>query len=102
IRDFGTGLSLADMWDLYSTYGISTKNSGDDANKYTGAFGIGKGSMFACSAQSTVTSYFNGRKHIFVLSRDDEGDQQISQLTPDEGYKTDEPNGLEIEFLYDK
>ena len=38
IRDYGTGLSEADMQTIYTTYFESTK-SGD--NKYIGGFGLG-------------------------------------------------------------
>ena len=87
IRDYGIGLSSDDVMDLYTTYGSSTKR---DSNLFNGALGLGSKSPFAYSKAFSVTSYFNGVKHMFSVYSDN-GLPKIAKLGEE---KTDEPNGL--------
>jgi hypothetical protein len=92
VRDYGTGLSQADMENLYTTYGASNKN---DSNDFVGCLGLGSKSPFAYSKSFTTTSYFNGKKHTYIAAIDDSG---VPTLNLFNSCDTDEPNGLEIGF----
>lgn len=80
VRDYGTGLSEAEVFNLYTKYFESGKDSGDytsglfrtdgpvdleKADAATGGFGLGSKSPFALTDQFTVTSVQNGRKSIY-------------------------------------
>ena len=65
VRDYGTGLSQADMESLYTTYGASNKNNSND---FVGCLGLGSKSPFAYSKSFTTTSYFNGKKYTYVAA----------------------------------
>lgn len=92
IRDYGTGLSHADMMTLYVTLFESTKDDSDDV---TGAFGLGSKIPFAYTDSFQVTSYFNGERRVYTANMGDDGLPGIHHIkelrTP-----TDEPNGLEV------
>ena len=91
IRDYGTGLSEADMQTIYTTYFESTK-SGD--NKYIGGFGLGsKTPLCYNTEQFFVTSYFNRMKYVYNVSI---GETGAPVLTKWDECMTDEPNGLEL------
>lgn len=91
IRDYGTGLSEADMRTIYTTYFDSTK-SGD--NKYIGGFGLGsKTPLCYNTEQFFVTSYFNRKKYVYNVSI---GESGAPVLTKWDECMTDEPNGLEL------
>ena len=91
IRDYGTGLSEADMQTIYTTYFESTK-SGD--NKYIGGFGLGsKTPLCYNTEQFFVTSYFNRMKYVYNVSI---GESGAPVLTKWDECMTDEPNGLEL------
>lgn len=57
IRDFGTGMSLLTLEEVYTVYGSSTKRN-DNIN--IGAFGMGSKSPFALTDSFTVESTHNG------------------------------------------
>jgi len=90
IRDFGTGLSKVDLKTMYTTYGESNKNHSNDFN---GCMGIGSKSPFAYAKSFTTTSYYNGKKYVYVNAKD-ERDMPTLQLLDESD--TTEPNGLEI------
>jgi hypothetical protein len=92
VRDYGTGLSQADMEDLYTTYGASNKN---DSNDFVGCLGLGSKSPFAYTKSFTTTSYFNGQKYTYIAAIDDNGVPTLNLFNVSD---TDEPNGLEIGF----
>jgi len=92
VRDYGTGLSQADMENLYTTYGASNKN---DSNDFVGCLGLGSKSPFAYTKSFTTSSYFNGKKHTYIAAIDDSG---VPTLNLFHSSDTDEPNGLEISF----
>jgi len=96
LRDFGTGLSKDHLEKMYSTYGHSDKT---DSNDFNGCMGIGSKSPFAYCNMFTTTSFYNGMKYVYVNSKDRSGIPQI-QLMHEE--KTDEPNGLMIQFSTSK
>jgi hypothetical protein len=92
VRDYGTGLSQADMENLYTTYGASNKN---DSNDFVGCLGLGSKSPFAYTKSFTTASYFNGKKYTYVASIDDNGVPALNLFNISD---TNEANGLEISF----
>jgi hypothetical protein len=92
VRDYGTGLSQADMENLYTTYGASNKN---DSNDFVGCLGLGSKSPFAYTKSFTTSSYFNGTKYTYIAAIDDSGVPTLNLFNTCE---TDEANGLEISF----
>ena len=89
IRDYGTGLSKEDTLTLYTTFFSSTKA---DTNDFTGCFGLGSKTPFAYTSTFTVTSYFNGIKYNFLVTKKD-GYPSIILINEE---KTEEPNGLQV------
>ena len=92
VRDYGTGLSQADMESLYTTYGASNKN---DSNDFVGCLGLGSKSPFAYTKSFSTTSYFNGKQYTYIAAIDDSG---VPTLNLIHSCDTDEPNGLAISF----
>lgn len=90
IRDFGTGLSHEDMFEVYSSYGESTKRN---TNKQIGQLGLGSKSAFAYANSFSITSYFNGEKTVYEAYIDKTGLGRIDKLFSE---KTNEHNGIEI------
>ena len=96
IRDYGTGLSEADMQTIYTTYFESTK-SGD--NKYIGGFGLGsKTPLCYNTEQFFVCSYYNGKKYVYNVSIGSNGAPVLTKWLEE---NTDEPNGLELKISID-
>jgi len=77
IRDFGPGISHADVFNIYSQYGDSTKR---DDNESVGMLGIGSKSGFAYSDSFTVTSWHGGSKNVYVAVLDETGMGKIDLL----------------------
>lgn len=96
IRDYGTGLSLADFKKLYTTYGISTK---DERNDRTGCLGLGSKSPFAYTDSFITISYFNGQKITIQNTKNAQGVPSCIVLAVE---NTTEPNGLEVFFDVDR
>ena len=67
IRDYGSGLSAADMVEIFVRFGSSTKRG---SNTEVGAFGIGSKSAFAYTDVFTVTSWHNKRKCVYTMVLD--------------------------------
>ncbi len=89
IRDYGTGLSDEDMLGLFTTAGMSTKRS---SNTATGMLGIGRLSGLAYSDSFTVTSWFNGTKSSYVITKKEGIPTALSLGTQ----PTTEANGLQL------
>jgi len=92
IRDYGTGLSKEFMETRYTSVGDSTKKNSDDE---IGGFGIGRLSFLSVTEMAIVTSYYEGMKYAYNVSRDENLDLCFFPMGEEE---TDEPNGLEIIF----
>lgn len=90
IRDYGTGLSEQDIYELYCTYGNSSKS---DSDEFIGGFGLGSKSPFAYTDQFTVSSYFNGVKSIYTAFYGEDGCPEVVKVSECE---TEEKNGLEV------
>jgi len=90
VRDFGTGMSVDDIHEVYSKYGYSTKRDSDDE---TGMLGLGSKSGLAYTDQFTVASVKDGVRILATVSRGEDGTGEIDTLDTS---KTDEPNGVTI------
>jgi hypothetical protein len=93
IRDFGTGLSEEDVFNVYTQYGASTKRDSDTA---VGMLGIGSKSGFAYSDSFTITSWHGGMKKIYVAVLDKTEKGLINKLH-EEPCGADE-TGVEIQI----
>ena len=88
IRDFGSGLSRDQIFNLYSKFGKSTKR-GSDAS--IGGFGIGRFAPLSYKDSFTVTSYHNGNKTIYSIYISEENDTKIDEVFT---AATSEANGI--------
>ncbi len=68
IRDHGPGLSKDDVFCVYTQYGASTKRS-DDLT--VGKLGIGSKSAFAYSDSFTISSWYGGKKSVYIAVLDE-------------------------------
>lgn len=66
IRDYGFGISDDMIQEVYCTYGESTKRK---ETATTGGFGLGSKSPFALSDTFTVTSFYEGTKTVYAVSK---------------------------------
>ena len=92
IRDFGTGLSVDDVENIYTTYFESTKDEDPDQ---IGCLGLGSKSPICYVKIFTVVSYFEGMKYTFSAFLDEEEAPSIALVS---SLKTDEPNGLKVQL----
>ena len=95
VRDYGTGLSHDDCFDLYTTYFRSDKTDSNDA---VGCLGLGSKSPFAYTDQFLVESFYNGTHYTFSSYKGDTGEPVFSLL---DEKPTDEPNGMRISMSVD-
>lgn len=89
VQDFGVGLSVDDIRNIYSKYGASTKRDSDAA---TGTLGIGCKSALAYTEQFTVEGVKGGVKTTVVVTRNERG----GTMKVVDTRSTDEPNGVII------
>lgn len=94
VRDFGTGLSEEDIHRLFCTYFASNKN---ETNEQIGGFGLGCKSGFAYSDSFSVTSWFNGIKTNYIMTKMGNTPTCITGKS----YPSDEPSGLKISIPAD-
>jgi len=90
IRDYGLGMSDEDVLTIYTQYGESSKRDTDDQ---VGALGIGCKSAFAYTDTFTVTSWYEGKKRVYVAVLDETNVGEMRRL--DESPCGDE-TGIEI------
>lgn len=90
VKDYGVGLSVDEVHDIYSKYGASTKRS---TNEQTGMLGLGCKSALTYASQFTVVAVKNGVRASISVSRDESGG---GSMTIVDTAATDEPNGVEI------
>lgn len=95
VKDYGTGMDIHDIGDVYSKYGASTK---DDDNNQIGSYGLGCKSALSVSPAFTVTAVKNGIKTVVIVSREE---NSLGKITPVLQIETDEPNGVEIAIPVD-
>lgn len=88
IRDFGAGLTIDELTDVYFKYWKSTKRLTNDFN---GCLGIGAKSAFAYSPVYTVTSWCKGMKIVATGQKDGYADVIYHQANT-----AGEPDGIEV------
>jgi hypothetical protein len=93
-KDYGTGMSFETVWEVFTSYGASTKQ---DNNDEVGGLGIGSKVAFAYRGadQWIIESRFNGQFMTFNALKDREG---IPTLQHIDTRPTDEPNGVTIQI----
>ena len=92
VRDYGTGLSHAQVTNIYTTYFESTKTA---SNEFIGALGLGSKSPFSYTDNFTVTAVQDGRRGIYSAFINAEGVPSIAVMMEED---TTEPNGVEVKF----
>lgn len=90
IRDFGVGMDLDDIKQVYTKFGASTRRESDD---YTGSLGMGSKSPFAYCPSFTVKSVKNRKKILAQVSRREDNTPAFTIM---DHLDTDEPNGVEV------
>lgn len=90
VRDYGVGLSVEDIRNVYSKYGASTKRS---TNEQVGMLGLGCKSALTYTQQFTIRSVKDGMLSHVAISRTESGSgvMQVVATQP-----SDESNGVEI------
>ena len=101
IKDWGPGLDDDEVRNLYTVYGLSTKQ---DSDTTTGAFGLGSKSPYAYTLENresssgfTVTAVKHGVQRTYSCYLDDEGVPSIALLHECEASK-DWPSGVQVSF----
>lgn len=90
VRDYGVGLSVEDIRNIYSKYGASTKRS---TNEQVGMLGLGCKSALTYTQQFTVRSVKDGQLVLVAISRTEDGSGVMEVVHTS---ATDEKNGVEI------
>jgi hypothetical protein len=92
IRDFGQGLSEGDVFNVFASYGESTKRN---TNDQVGMMGLGSKSAFCYVNDFTITSYHAGKKSTYLAYIDETNIGKISKIAEE---PTDE-TGLAIDVV---
>lgn len=92
IRDFGPGLSEQGIYDLYTSYGASSKR---EDQFQIGGFGIGSKSPFAYTKAFEVVSWHKGMKAQYICFQDESGSPCVKKLFEE---ASDEPSGIRVKF----
>lgn len=90
VQDFGVGMSLDELKEIFSSYGRSTKR---DTNDAIGAFGIGAKSPLAYTSQFTLRTVKDGVRLSTLVSRSSDGGVDFHVV---DTQATDEPNGVTV------
>jgi len=90
IRDYGLGLSAAEIEEIYSQYGASTKRESNDA---VGMLGLGCKSALAYVDQFTLVSVKDGERITVSVARDEGG---AGVMTINAREPSDAESGVEI------
>lgn len=90
VRDFGVGLSVEGLTEVYAKYGASTKR---ETNAQTGMLGLGCKSALTYTSQFTLVSVKDGVKSQVAVGRNEEGAGTVTVVSVED---TDEPSGTEV------
>lgn len=93
IRDFGTGMNRAELKNMITSAGSSTK---DSSNEFGGGMGIGSLSGFSVSDQIVFTAFKDGKRNTVILS----AENSSWAFTPEQS--TDQPDGVEVSFMVEE
>jgi len=92
IEDFGVGLNEQEVYEIYTSYGASTKN---DSNDVIGAFGLGSKTPFAYTTSFTIQTRKDGVEYLFNAYIGQNGAPTCSLLRKRD---TEESNGVKIKI----
>jgi hypothetical protein len=95
VKDFGTGLSETDVFELYTSYFESTKSQSND---FIGALGLGSKSPFSYVDSFTIESIYEGEKKDYSAYISETGVPTISLLNT---IHCSDHNGLEVKIPVD-
>jgi hypothetical protein len=90
VKDFGTGLTEDQIYNLYMVYFESTKSGSND---FVGTLGLGSKSPFSYDTSFTVESRQGGFKKVYVCFKNEQLMPAVTKLSE---APTDEPDGLTI------
>lgn len=90
VKDYGLGMSVDDIENVYSKYGASTKRG---SNAVVGMLGLGSKSALTYTNMFTITGVKNGVMTKAVISVNEDG---VPEFTIADTKATNEPNGVEI------
>jgi hypothetical protein len=90
IEDFGLGLSIDDITEIYSRYGASTKRG---TNDQTGMLGLGSKSALTYATQFTMTAVKDGVRSEVLISVKVDGSGKMEVM---DTVTTTEGNGVRI------
>ena len=76
-RDFGYGLSPKEIFEVYASYGESTKRN---TNSQVGMLGLGSKSAFCYSSNFEIVSIYKGTKYNYVAYIDETNVGKISKM----------------------
>lgn len=90
VKDYGTGMSLEEVEDIYGKYGRSTKR---ESNDFIGMLGIGCKSGLAYADQFTIRAVKDGKATLALITRDEDGGSSIDVRSHE---ATEDPDGFEF------
>jgi len=90
VKDYGVGLSVNEISQIYSRYGASTKR---DTNTQVGMLGLGGKSALTYTNQFTIIAVQGGVKTSVSVSRREDG---IGVMDIIDTSATTDPNGVEV------
>jgi hypothetical protein len=90
VQDFGIGLTIDDLRDVYSMYGRSLKR---DSNDFVGQLGLGCKSGLTYADAFTITAIKDGVKCVAISTKDSRG---VGTIQVKDTVGTNEPNGVRI------
>jgi len=94
IKDWGTGLSDAEVKGLFATYFSSNKS---DSDEMTGAFGLGSKSPFSYTDSFSVTTAHGGTQRAYTAHMGSDGSPVVS-LLGEQATCSDWPTGMMVSF----
>lgn len=90
VVDYGTGMTDQEVEEIYSSFGMSTKRGDNDQS---GAFGIGRCSLFGISNNFLLICKKNGTKNTYSVFLNEIGLPEFTLLNSE---SCDAQNGVEI------
>lgn len=90
VQDYGIGLTIDDLRDVYSMYGRSLKR---DSNAFVGQLGLGCKSGLTYADAFTITAVKDGVKCVAMSTKDEHG---VGTIRVIDTVATTEPNGVRI------
>jgi len=95
VQDFGVGMSVDDINNIYSQYGASTKRGSNDQ---IGAFGLGAKSALAIANQFTLVTIKDGVKATVLVQKSASGINTMSVVSV---LETEDANGVTVSIPVD-